>query len=703
MAKYQQFLYDQDYYGERVRGDIPIEVIPTGYRRDPVSGRLVSKFRMTVGPLPSFPLGSRILVLASSVYYPPTPDRLNLPISSLFDRQSTVGSVSPLRELVPSAAVAAYVGNIGGPFGPEFEDDFVNWEGPYLHPGVNIVQEGWTRVLTDRDLRPVPLNSVLYLRVFVNETPPTEEAITLPWDVRGQYFSVMPGNYGGIRNAVAALPVGLLTDGAPYDVIDYTAALVKAENTTTDFVSSMGYLSDIISTDGSVMMDTVDRLHPSMVLPLLNAFGLTEDERAVMSDRFISDRGKKLLSNYRALQMSRGRLHSISEYVLTLTGYASEVTSKENLLMTLGDSTPAGPIRQNWRGWVDGTAIMVANAAYGSIPTPQGSRCLCPRRGWPGTWFDPGFTDRWHDSWIADLWLDYWGEWDNLTGDAGYEDLLVASGDPWMSEDSYQQHLDWAHRLKPGTGGGWLGTALDTEDNVDWMKSEPIGGYDDGVWSGLWGEEWEGHYFRLRCKARKIDSTAATIVPKIIFLSSDGSHLSTHTGSTVTLTEDFEVVETVVLAPEDARFVAWRLELPNADTVVSIGAIELRDMGTRTTYDEAEDFPYRNPRSLVLAMHTPYAPADDYSVLVDDETATVMDGTAIMDQGFVLGRGKIDPFTAAVTEKIRVLIRDFLPHTVSARVITGNTAEYGRIFGAELSPGSVIKPPEGGYLGDFRL
>lgn len=705
MARYSQIQYSGDTYGSRVRGDIPLSVENLGYWRND-QGVLLAKATVTIGPLPWFPPGTRLAVLISGSWFPPIPDKAGLKVEGVFTGEIPVDHYDNL-------LLAAFIGK------PEDTDT----------PHLPIIGQGWRGQYTEVSLPPLSPSSVLYARAYthepfftagsaiftddftddfaqVQEVP--DNAWSLPWDIRGEAWGLLAGNYGGTDSAIIALPATFYSGGDPYAALPYDIGgerTTELAGPTGSVMSMLGFLADTIQTEGALVADTIERLHPNMVLPLLRGFGLTRAEEAAMSDKYLSDRMKNLLNMYRPMQMGRGRAKTLCEYITTLSGYESEVVGMENLLLSAGDAAPlGGDTEQAFDGLVMGTGVMLQGLEVAAIPTVP----LDDVASW---WFGRECSDQWADNWTVDPWIDLWIGWDTQTGppydDEAYGAPILQRSDAehystdWLSESDYTQHLDWTYRLRMGgSTGGWMGTpSTDTWSSstvFDTRYCEPI---------------VEGDTYRFRGVFRNLFSGAPTpgeppedvrVGSALVFVDADGVPVGNPTydvgGSAWTWgtsVVDFGIEhrpEVIAEAPEGAKFIAWRVSFsggnqenygyPYAKTRLEFGALELRNFGTRTQpFSNIEDLVYRDPRSLLVVVHTPYLGALDYQGALMEDVSDAMESTLVlMDDASKNVSSPMEASDAVVLSKIKLLMHDYLPHTVNARIVSGYDAEYARLF-----------------------
>lgn len=647
MSKYGGVVYGSDTYGERVRGDLELKIQNTGYWTE--GGRLFAKFRINLGgALADYPPGSRVIIARGSSWYPDLPGKF--------------GSL-------PAADAGRVDNDVTTLFSGTLDDD-------------RRISGGW-RTITERDVLPrVPINSVLYLRVFVQEPPVTsgEDTVYLPWDVRGSAFAVMAGVYGGYDAAIGAVPLTHYTDGDPYGILDPNSVTAK-------FVASLGFLADSVFTDGALMVDGPSRLHPNMVWPLLAGFGMTTQERAAFSDSHLFGRLKNLLFAYRRMQASRGIAGNdrdgLAELARALTGYDVTVLSTpENLLSTLGDSMPAN-LRRNSYGQMIGAGIE-ATGAWGPVcvlPIPTGD-VLPP---WGDLWVSLGVVDTWGDTWddgLGDVWLD---DWNQLGLPAGVTrpgpPIADSVDDPWF-DDGYTRHTDWVHML---TGPGSIGTrttgtglpetaTCERIDRRDVWRDPDVDTYDDNT----------GHSFRLRF--RVIGSGSVT--PKIVFTDDDGA-VTTYSGTAVSATSSWQDVVFTHALPFEPGWLSWRVDKTGSGTAF-IGAIELRRVGEDVTSDpllpSAWLLPYRNPRSVVVGLHTRWINVDPVPSGFDDTDVLVDDPGVLVSQYAGSAIGELIANDVLSARKLTEIMPDYLPHSVSARVLPAWTLEYQYRFPERATP-----------------
>lgn len=637
MAKYDDFLYGTDTYGERVRNDGELRVVNLGswVRQD---GVRLARFRVSMRDIAEdYPVGSRIVVMRGSSWYPDVPG-FNQPVPDPF------GYITDSLTVLYSGEVLAGVN--GAP--------------PTITGGYRVINESMTG--------PVPINSVLYVRMFVQEPGPTDEdgePVYLPWDIRGSAFCVMAGMYGGERAAVTSLPVTYYTGGDPYGFVD-------EESTTYKFMSVLGLAADTVSTDGSLMVDGPTRLHPNLVVPHLLSFGLTDAERQAFSDAVLSARLKRLLFVYRELQSSRGTSNALTTLSEVMAGYSVDVsTVVENSLTTLGDAYPRGVS-------LDCFGVSVASGFTVSGQAHWSAACSLPYSPvptdpppWGDEWVSYNAVDYFHDSWeqypdAADVWIDRWDQLD-LPGTALRPPVPLTEIPELTDQNQYVQHIEWAHALTfEEAGSGWVGTRS--------VGDVPVTAYCSPI-SG-------GETFRLRTWAWCESPAQASA--EILFLDQDGAVIDVVNADVSLLAQVTTVVAASGTAHADARWVAWRLHATALTPgVIYFSATELRnlqeDLFSTVPSVERElwERPYRNPRSVVVAVHSPRVEDSSISsVIVEDLEAIVGDPVATMEATPQAVIGSVRALDVLTVDKLSRVIPDYLPHSVSCRVLAGFDREY---------------------------
>lgn len=640
--------------------------------------------------------------------------------------------------------------------------------------------------ITHMDTAPVPMNSVLYVRCFICR--PGGE-----WEVYGAGWGVMPGYYGGESAARDALPVTFYTGGDPYGYIDPASP-------TAVFASAPGFLSDLITTDGSLMTEGPERLHPAMVLPMLKGLGTTQEEVSALLDPVLSGRAKNLLYATRNLQMATGTAASVAELCRVLTGYPAEVVLPvENLLATLGDSSPRG-VELDAVGDSVGNGFTVVGDwfPYDTATTDMGDEHF------PDYWYAPLNTDMWlgttghtpdpdgsweekqgvRSPWMdteADLWLPRWDQVP-IEGDS---DLLgtvngqltqvglcselphcpVTPWDDWAERSyGYETLVDVVHGFNFDTVNNRPATIQSKRTST--ANMEPL--------------TTPGGYYRLRLKvSATLTSENIKVHPRLVFLDEAGNLLRRYPlaatdgasldpgvavlpdpGDAVSPLVWTKVESPLFRAPDKAAYIGWEVECRGTGTVF-LGAIELRDLtpfytsdprhefdGTATmdqrddlwddnwpttwngiTFDATSDQNldenlaqvYHNPRSVLIVLHSP--PVKDELLPANNkfnDTAIAFnagetgfnedvggsyvpssfDSTKIMMDAVVPLNQTDDPVFAPVTaadgralEALRHLIPDYLPHSVTHRVLPSWEGEYLKRFRGSRPP-----VPDGGYL-----
>lgn len=688
MALFGNFLYATEYYGERTRGDVPLALRNTGYWQDP-QGRIFAKFELQIGQLDDrYPVGSQVVIAKGTSWYPDLPGRYG----SSPDPEA--GWVANDNSVILSTTV-------------------IEVDGVKVLDGVS----GAT-TLTERDMPPVPINSVMYVRVFVREPMGNDDKgnpVPKPWDIRGSVYAVMAGNYGGVGAAISALPPTLYSGGDPFAEPD-------PESVTAKFISTLGFLADSVYTDGSLMLDGPTRIHPSMVMPLLHSFGLTKEEKAAFTDPLFSARLKSLLFAYRRIQASRGTAAALGELVRVLSGYEVDlIPGVENMLATLGDSSPGGvQLTRSGRAWACGFDVK------SDLKNPYAPVCTLPWANGTPSWGDLWVTEMKGETQAAgvvDVWLDRWDQLD-IPNDAAIPPRVInPAGDPWLSSEPYEQHVDWVHAL--------TFTAANQTTSIGTRRSSsgvPLTDYCEAIGVQRWVR------FRLRAYA----GSSAKVTPVIVFVGNTGNLISESLAAPVTVAKGWVTVSIDGMrTPPGTRYIGWRIDVTStAPGTVYLGALELRDVtliGSEASrgaiMDDAADFdsddvrfdqnnvagvqldwlePYRNPRSAIVAVHTPWTdllnPGTGPVVVTDDKRSKSFDALDIdidgpSDTQFVFNYDhdypntfdsmlipydgvSVEPLAAVIAtdvllmRRLQRLLSDYVPHSVTARLIASWDDEY---------------------------
>ena len=359
MSRYLNVVYNTDTYGIRMRGDINISAMVYDYDRVLVT---------LDDSAAKFPTGTRIMLTRSLGYWPELPYGGGHPgtdpvpaytDTSIFYATEYVSDTPP----EPSGANAQ---------DPNSSESLYDQNITTLHTAV-IGYSGYDKI-PRKFIDHVSAGNIVYYRIYVSEplgevSDPDysgndddvkalleeREAALLnvtagatgsiyrwtPWEIRGQTYVVVPNDYGGTRTAVDAYPTGLMTGGDVYGNVD-------PDSTQYQFISHVGFLADLISTDGSHIIDDIDFLHPNMVRPMLYGFGMTEEEDfninayyATWQSLHDSPLLKRLLFAYRDLTMRKGSKDAFIDYYRTAFALPSvDISLPENLLLSTVDASP---------------------------------------------------------------------------------------------------------------------------------------------------------------------------------------------------------------------------------------------------------------------------------------------------------------------------------------------------------------------------
>lgn len=358
MSKYFNVIYNTDTYGIRMRGDIQISAMVYDYDR----------VLVTIDDSASkFPTGTRIMLTRSLGYWPELPYGGGHP-------GDTVPAYTDAAIFYATEYVSATPPEPSGtpPVDPESAGSLYDQSVSSLHTAV-VGYSGFDTI-PRKFIDKVTPGSIVYYRIYVSE--PLGEVATAdysdndddvkalleereaalaaatatatgsiyrwtPWEIRGQNYVVVPNDLGGIRTAIDAYPVGLMTGGDVYGAVD-------PDSTQYQFISHVGFLSDLLSTDGSHIVDDMDFLHPNMVRPMLYGFGMTEEEDfninayyATWNSLNDSPLLKRVLYNYRDITMRKGSKDSFIDYYRTAFALPSiDISLPENLLLSVVDASP---------------------------------------------------------------------------------------------------------------------------------------------------------------------------------------------------------------------------------------------------------------------------------------------------------------------------------------------------------------------------
>ena len=709
MGLYAQFQYTSgtepghgDTYGARIRGDIPISIVNNGYTS--VSGALHAKVQISVGPFPSnFRAGSKVIAIASNTYYPGTPEQSGLSINGILQSSET---------LPDNVLFAGYVND--GVSTATFDPFGERWDDYWVEAGTQrLIYPGWSKVFFEDALFPIEPKSVLYIRVYVTEPYLGEEGLSyvLPWDIRGSAWATMSGDFGSTHAAWLSLPVTHYTGGdvhAPIPMdIGNTREPSIATGITGSLMAALGFLADTIQTDGALIVDSTDMIHPNMVMPLLRSFGISELETAALKDKYIASRTKNFLKSYRSFQIAKGRGTTVEGYAKALTGYDIEMGGMENLLMTQQDAAPYDPVKVDFSGHVFESGLMVSKASLGRISTAAGME-----NQYADEYEATDWSNSWEDVWTEDhdVWNDGWTGWDDLVSDLTRTSSVITSPlegmTYWLSDDIYDQRVDWCWTVRPNwlpgdtSSSAWIGSYQNTDTEVatgladQWKYLQPLYrhagegpfnySYNDAFHPGI--ETGDMGLCRFRARIILLQGgVSEEVTASLVFVDADGVTLTTAAApvTAVVNSSTYTTVETSIQAPEDAAYIGWRISFPTSanDRVFAIGAPELRDFGVRDSLTRLSDDIYRNPRSVVLAIHSGYTAGGTTSgTEMDDDAALYDDGSALMSAASYEASVTLSAANAVAFDKVRRLVGDYLPHSVTLRLVTGADAEYAYLF-----------------------
>jgi hypothetical protein len=620
MAKYQDFGYGEDVYGDRVRPEVAVKITNLGYDPEGLNGADVL---VQVGPISwDYPGNSRVVVLKSSTYFPPNPDRF------------------------------AHWTDEGGDLKLVFEDRTPVLVDEELPSGRTFSFRSG-----DASLGPVAPGTVLYLSVYVSEPlldPATGDFVKwLPWDYRGRGWKVIPGNYGGIINGMDALPRGVMTGGMIYGE--------HMMNPQTSFMADVGYVLDTIITDGELMVDTPERIHPNMVLPLLRSFGMGPTEEAFFTDRVVSHRLKHILANYRQITMAKGSYAGLERYVETVTGFPTQVVGPLNLLLDRSDTCPDNPWNIPSNTPADEYSVSAEGGEWTSIP------CVGYEENFQSQW--PinrlhEWVDVWEDVYDGEgVWFDEWDSFDSspAMGVLLNPPLIPGVDDPWWDSRFPSPAVGWVHRLQPRSGETLrFGSKKINGQFVPEFAAKATPG--------------QLYQFRFRYYA----SAPCTISADIGFLDDQGDPLYSENLAVDTVHDglwDGALFEPV-LAPAGSRYVVWSVNV-TGDAVVSLGCISL---------STGRPYAFRDPRSVAVVMDTGVSTLVSGMVVMDDTTAVMDDPNVTMEarERDPSGESSLDSFERVLIAKLYGTLPAYLPSGVGAQMITSDDPEFSQLWVGEV-------------------
>lgn len=681
MSRYLNTVYGTDTYGIRIRSEIPIKATCVDYGR----------IRVDFGPVPEadFPTGTRVVISRSTFYWPRPP-------LAKGTTEGGVGTIIDPDEFNTEAGTdysdISYLpaGSFSSPFGNPFQlnsDDTVFYGGTVGYDTIPAAL--WDSV---------PGDSVVYYRVYVTEPMMIDDSVDIPpvfqdhldylissgqvpeetdidgmwspWEVRGQAYAVSVGRHGGEEFAIDAFPNGIMTGGDVYGVPDTTS-------THYQFCATLGWLSDIVATDGLLISDRPELSHPNMVKPLLEAFGLLEDEDTAINAQFAtwnrefeSPRMKALSYAYRDLTLRKGTQDAVGDYMWLAYGLKSaRLTQPENMVLTVTDASP--------REYFDESVVTL------DLGAGEQSYYVCPElhvlpnssvsvRG--GVWSRQPVFDanaHLHGAW-CDVMSAGWnaGPQDSLfvaesgEGDPGYIGPVVGepgSADTWAIPENeapfYDQFTDFVYQIEVPANGSVaaFGSVTKSVWEPDYSGVTPVVEivqkpdfqYSIPIESGV-----NKYWVRCRVMRQVGEVAAANIVAD--WLDSQGNHISRER-----FPVDSDVIDDLNAdrewhelsnaesdiygrPPPSARYMAWSVEFRTGDedderAVVCVGAAHI-------SWLDLDEYPvYRNPRSVVALV--------DWT----DEYVTI-------DQRIAL-------------EKTRTALRDRIPANVDYRILTSESAD----------------------------
>lgn len=611
MSRYLNLLYGTDTYGIRTREEINLRAVPLDY----------SRVEVTVGNIPAgYPVGTRVVLIRSLQYWPVIPGSVSGTLPE-FNDETVFEAMEFLTDGNPTLPPAAPFSGVYYNTGFDISDSPARRTAVVGYPGYSNIPPVFIDYLTP--------GSVVYYRIYVSEPMAStvdvsgsastaaqllqqrEDALAAasgssevsrwtPWEIRGQAYAVVPRDLGGRPTFFDSFPNGILTGGDVYGVPD-------PESFQMQFLSHVGYLSDLITTDGSYIVDSLDFLHPNMVLPMLRGFGMTEEEDANVNSYYATWNAlrespllKNLLFSYRDLTMRKGTSQGGTDYFATAFGISDlRFSVPENLLLTVRDSSPMD-LETPGAAFDDRTS-------YSLVPRLPESSVMISGAQWTRQ-----FTGDTISQTIAELWSDVFTDrWSNSAQDslASATHLIppvlgAAGTDPWTSIDpDYVQHTSFVYQLKVAAGGfAVLGSAWidQTYDGVTFPR--PDLQYSARLWDN------PGNLtLRMRLLKEQVSGDTSTVQDVWLYADwsdIDGDYLgreyySASVASSLNSSPNTWInAVSEVVPPNGARYVSWGVVIKagTGSPLICVGAIHL------SPFDVSTYKTYRNPRSVIMLV-----------------------------------------------------------------------------------------------------
>lgn len=712
MSRYLNTVYGTDTYGIRLRTEIPMVATCFDYE----------KIRLDFGPFvqSEFHTGSRLVIAKSTFYWPHPPAAKGPPdgsMSTIIDPDvfaDDSGSFPADLSILPPGDFSS---SLGEPFQANFDssvffsasigyDDIPSVFFDHAAQGSVVYYRAYvTEPLTiaPEDIPQVFQDHMDYLVASGQVADESEiTGIWSPWEVRGQAYVVSVKDFGGEPTAIDAFPNGLLTNGDVYGIPD-------KQSTQYQFLTSLGWLSDIISTDGSLISDRPELSHPKLVRPLLKAFGMLPDEDvavnaafATWNQSFDSPRLKNLLYSYRDLTLRKGTGDATTDYLGTAYGLrGTSVSLPENLVLSTTDASPleVTDATQVTADIGSGSKTYAASPAGHILPNSSVTvtGAIWSRQPvYDVASFEHGmWTDTVTRDWAA-------GPQDSLIeesaapGEDGHIPAVVGapgSADVWAvsTEEAqfYDQLTDYVYQIKVQPAGvvasfgtvskdfyepNYTGSGPDVyiRQKPDFQYSIPISDKVNKYW--------------VRCRVMRQSGTLQYAYIVVDWLNEGGHQISRERfsvdeGTVDDLNTDHlwhelsnSVDDSHGQPPPGAFYLAWHIEFctssgDTAGAVVCAGAPHI-------SWLDLDDYPtYRNPRSVVVLVDW----ADKHPTLD----------------------------TRIALAKATVSIRDRLPANVDYRFLTSDAAAEFEAVSAgppdrELLPYITFSDPRIEFGGDWR-
>lgn len=636
MGKYQDFLYGEDTYGDRVRTEIPIRFQNLGYYIDGV-GVERADVRLIVGPIPwdyanlNEETGqlenaqAQIAIVKGNIYYPPDPDRMKV------DGEYADQAPLLLSDLKWENSSTPEDPNAG------------TWV-PWSHSRM-----GQTFIFSSRseDFGLVRPGTVLYIRVFVREKHPE---ITLPWDLRGEQFNVVPGNYGGIAGGMDALPRGVMTEGMVYGE--------HWDNGNAAFMGDLGYVLDTVTTDGELMIQDPEFIHPNMVLPMLRSFGMDPIEEGFFTDRSVSHRLKHILAHYRQITMAKGTMLGLSEYVQAVTGLPCRVAGPLNYLLDRNATCPDNYL--SWPGRYYSDMYTIDCTAKAWLPQPT-TYIKASERTRLANLPNSNRLHRWHNTWV-----DTWDGEPYLWGDVSGTRLGTVFPPPFWPNDLDDSFVDVDF---PDPAIGWVHQFDVTATSRFGTKKLP-GGSDWSLAHCMTLEDQRVYYMRF-----KVIGTGVTFTPTMFWLDKDGELLRRDDFSTYPGTTTWSTVGPLsATAPSGTKYMAWEVML-GGNGVGALGAYSVTD------YIPAA---FRDPRSIAVLLDTGEAATVlEQGTTMEDSIATMEDLSAEMEDSsiFDVTATSLDSWERVLISKLYGTLERYVPSGVQVFLLTPDDSEFYNLWG----------------------